>query len=69
MKKLSVEELAQLVQVNGATQEEEELAVAVIHSLLSNSKNATTPTKSAWQRGRTGLRQQLSATWEGQLRS
>jgi hypothetical protein len=69
MKKLSVEELALLVQVKGATQEEEELAVAVIHSLLSNSKNATTPTKSAWQRGRTGLRQQLSATWEGQLRS
>jgi len=69
MKRLSVEEVAQLAQVKGATQEEEELAVAVIHSLLSNSKNATTPTKSAWQRGRTGLRQQLSTTWEGQLRS
>lgn len=69
MKKLSVEELAQLAQVKGASQEEEELAVAVIHHLLSNSKNSSAPTKSAWQRGRTGLRQQLSTTWEGQLRS
>jgi hypothetical protein len=69
MKKLSVEELAQHAEVTGATKEEAEQAVAVIHSLLSNSKNATTPTKSAWQRGRTGLRQQLSTTWERQLRS
>lgn len=68
MKKLTLEELAQLVKVQGANPEEEAAAIAVVHSLLSSEERATSQKKSAWQRGRVGLRGQLGTEWEGELR-
>ena len=68
MKKLTLEELAQLVKVQGANPEEEAAAIAVVHSLLSSEERATSQKKSAWQRGRIGLRGQLGTEWEGELR-
>jgi hypothetical protein len=68
MKKLTVEELAKLVQVHGATPAEEAAAIAVVHSLLNSEERATSQKKSAWQRGRVGLRGQLGTDWEGELR-
>jgi hypothetical protein len=40
----------------------------VIHSLLNSEERATSQKKSAWQRGRVGLRGQLGTEWEGELR-
>ncbi len=68
MKKLSIDELAQLVKVHGATSDEEAAAIAVVHSLLNSEERATSQKKSAWQRGRVGLRGQLGTEWEGELR-
>lgn len=68
MKKLSTEELAKLVRVQGAAPDEEAAAIAVIHSLLNSEERATSQKKSAWQRGRVGLRGQLGTEWEGELR-
>jgi predicted ATP-dependent serine protease len=68
MKKLTAEELAKLVRVHGATAEEEAAAIAVVHSLLSSEERATSKKKSAWQRGRVGLRGQLGTQWQGELR-
>lgn len=68
MKKLTVEELAKLVKVHGSTADEEAAAIAVLHSLLSSEERATSQKKSAWQRGRIGLRGQLGTEWEGELR-
>ena len=68
MKKLTVEELAKLVRVHGATAEEEAAAIAVVHSLLNSEERATSKKKSAWQRGRVWLRGQLGTQWQGELR-
>lgn len=68
MKKLSTEELAKLVQVRGATADEEAAAIAIIHSLINSEERATSQKKSAWQRDRVGLRAQLGTAWEGELR-
>lgn len=69
IKKLSAEELAKIVEVKGATEEEAAVAVAVVHSLLTNSEQAKKPRRSAWQRSRAGLRKQLGSNWDGELRS
>jgi hypothetical protein len=69
MKKLSAEELAEVIKVKGATEEEKAVAIAVIHSLLANPEQAKKPSRSGWQRGLDGLRQQLDSNWEGPLRS
>lgn len=68
MKKLTLEELAKLVKVQGATPAEEAAAIAVVHSLLNSEERATSQKKSAWQRGRVGLRGELGTEWEGELR-
>lgn len=68
MKKLTLEELAKLVEVQGATSAEEAAAIAVVHSLLNSEERATSQKKSAWQRGRVGLRGELGTEWEGELR-
>lgn len=68
MKKLTLEELAKLVKVQGANPAEEAAAIAVVHSLLNSEERATSQKKSAWQRGRVGLRGELGTEWEGELR-
>ncbi len=68
MKKLSVEELAELVKISGANAEEEAAALAVIHSVLNSRERTEIQKKSAWQRGRKSLRGQLGTEWEGELR-
>lgn len=68
MKKLSLEELAELVKISGANAEEGAAALAVIHSVLNGHERAEVQKKSAWQRGRKGLRGELGTEWEGELR-
>ncbi len=68
MKKLTIDELAKLIKVHGATPDEEAAAIAVVNSLLNSEEKATSSKKSAWQRGRVGLRGQLGTDWEGELR-
>ncbi len=68
MKKITIDELTKLVKVHGATPDEEAAAIAVVHSLLNSEERATSQKKSAWQRGRVGLRGHLGTEWEGELR-
>jgi hypothetical protein len=68
MKKLTLEELAQLAKVHGATPDEEAAAIAIVHALLTSEERRVSQQKSAWQRGRVGLRGQLGTEWEGELR-
>jgi hypothetical protein len=66
-RKLTVEELAKLVVVQGAAAEEEAAVIAVLHSLLGKQERGTGPKKSAWQKAGVSLRQ-LGTEWEGELR-
>ena len=68
MKKLTLEELAKLAKVHGATADEQAAALAVVHSLLNSEERAATNKKSGWQRRRVDLRGQLGTEWEGELR-